>query len=53
MSADELNRLEILGRVLERRLSQAQAAEQLGLVAGSRPANGSRVILVARRKTIH
>jgi len=29
-SAKELNRLEILGRVLERRLTQAQAAEQLG-----------------------
>jgi hypothetical protein len=26
MSAKELNRLEILGRVLERRLTQAQAA---------------------------
>ena len=31
MSGKELNRLEILGRVLERRLTQAQAAEQLGL----------------------
>ena len=31
MSAKELNRLEILGRVLERRLTQAQAAERLGL----------------------
>ena len=31
MSAKELNRLEILGRELERRLTQAQAAEQLGL----------------------
>jgi hypothetical protein len=31
MSSQELNRLEILGRVLERRLTQAQAAEQLGL----------------------
>ena len=31
MSAKELNRLEILGRVLERRLTQAQAAEQLDL----------------------
>ena len=31
MSAKELNRLEILRRVLERRLTQAQAAEQLGL----------------------
>jgi transposase len=31
MSAKELNRLEILGRALERRLTQAQAAEQLGL----------------------
>ena len=30
MSAKELNRLEILGRVLERRLTQSQAAEQLG-----------------------
>ena len=29
-SAKELNRLEILGRVLERRLTQSQAAEQLG-----------------------
>ena len=28
-SAKELNRLEILGRVLERRLTQSQAAEQL------------------------
>ena len=31
MSAKELNRLEIRGRVLERRLTQAQAARQLGL----------------------
>ena len=31
MSAKELNRLEILGRALERRQTQAQAAEQLGL----------------------
>jgi hypothetical protein len=31
MSRKELNRLEILGRVLERRLTQVQAAEQLGL----------------------
>ncbi len=31
MSSKELNRLEILGRVLERRLTQVQAAEQLGL----------------------
>ena len=31
MSAKELNRLEVLGRVLERRLTQAQAAGQLGL----------------------
>ena len=31
MSAKELNRLEILGRVLERRLTQTQAAQQLGL----------------------
>jgi len=31
MSTEELNRLEILGRVLERRLTQTQAAEQLGL----------------------
>jgi hypothetical protein len=31
MSAEELNRLEILGRVLERRLTQRGAAEQLGL----------------------
>ena len=31
MSRNELNRLEILGRVLERRLTQVQAAEQLGL----------------------
>jgi hypothetical protein len=31
MSRKELNRLEILGRVLERRLTQTQAAEQLGL----------------------
>ena len=31
MSRKELNRLEILGRALERRLTQAQAAEQLGL----------------------
>jgi len=31
MSAKELNRLEILSRVMERRLTQAQAAEQLGL----------------------
>ena len=31
ISAKELNRLEILGRVLERRLTQVKAAEQLGL----------------------
>ena len=31
MSRKELHRLEILGRVLERRLTQAKAAEQLGL----------------------
>ena len=31
MSSKELNRLEVLGRVLERRLTQMQAAEQLGL----------------------
>jgi hypothetical protein len=31
MSGKELNRLEVLGRVVERRLTQAQAAEQLGL----------------------
>jgi len=31
MSAKELNRLELLGRALERRLTQAQAAGQLGL----------------------
>ena len=31
MSRKELNRLEILRRVLERRLTQAKAAEQLGL----------------------
>ena len=31
MSRKELNRLQILGRVLERRLTQAKAAEQLGL----------------------
>ncbi len=31
MSAKELNRLEVLRRVLERRRTQAQAAEQLGL----------------------
>ena len=31
MSKKELNRLEILGRVRERRLTQAQAAAQLGL----------------------
>ncbi len=31
MSGKELNRLEVLRRVLERRLTQAQAAEQLGL----------------------
>ena len=31
MSAKELNRLEVLNRVLDRRLTQAQAAEQLGL----------------------
>ncbi len=31
MSAKELNRLEVLQRVLERRRTQAQAAEQLGL----------------------
>ena len=30
MSGKELNRLEVLGRVLERRLTQTQAAEQLG-----------------------
>jgi hypothetical protein len=31
MSSKELNRLEVLRRVLERRLTQVQAAEQLGL----------------------
>ena len=31
MSANELNRLEILGRVREQRLRQRDAAEQLGL----------------------
>jgi hypothetical protein len=31
MSAKELDRLEVLGRVIERRLTQRQAAEQLGL----------------------
>jgi transposase len=31
MSAKELERLEVLGRVIERRLTQRQAAEQLGL----------------------
>ena len=31
MSSKELNRLEVLRRVLERRLTPAQAAEQLGL----------------------
>ncbi len=31
MSAKELNRFEVLGRVVERRLTQRQAAEQLGL----------------------
>ena len=31
MSAKELDRLEVLGRVVERRLTQWQAAEQLGL----------------------
>ncbi len=31
MSTKELNRLEVLNRALERRLTQAQAAEQLGL----------------------
>ncbi len=31
MSSKELTRLEVLGRVLERRLTQIQAAEQLGL----------------------
>jgi hypothetical protein len=31
MSAKELNRLEVLNRVLDRRLTQAQAAEQLDL----------------------
>jgi hypothetical protein len=30
-SSKELSRLEILGRVLERRLTQVRAAEQLGL----------------------
>jgi hypothetical protein len=31
MSAKELNRLEVLNRVLDRRLTQVQAAEQLAL----------------------
>lgn len=31
MSAKEVNRLEIIGRVIERRLTQRQAAERLGL----------------------
>jgi transposase len=33
MSAKELDRLEVLGRVVERRLTQRRAAEQLGLSA--------------------
>jgi hypothetical protein len=32
MSAKELNRLEVLSRVRERRLTQRAAAEQLGLL---------------------
>lgn len=31
MSTEELGRLEVIGRVLERRLTQRKAAEQLGL----------------------
>ena len=31
MSAKELNRLEVLNRVLDRRLTQAHGADQLGL----------------------
>jgi len=31
MGARELERLDVLGRVIERRLTQWQAAEQLGL----------------------
>jgi predicted ArsR family transcriptional regulator len=31
MSAKELDRLEVLSRVIERRLTRRQAAEQLGL----------------------
>ena len=31
MSAKELDRLEVLGRVIERRLTQRQATKQLGL----------------------
>ena len=34
MSPEELNRLEILARVLDRRLARAQAAEPLGLGVG-------------------
>jgi len=35
MSARQLDRLEVLGRVIERRQTQRQAAEQLGLNARS------------------
>ncbi len=56
MSGKELNRLEVLGRVLERRLTQAQAAEQLGL--GSARSNacagsfGSKALAVWSRRSV-
>ena len=42
MSSKELNRLEVLGRVLERRLTQVQAAEQLGLAFSPTRSEGVR-----------
>lgn len=62
MSTKERNRLEILGRVLERRLMQAQAAEQLaGLERATTvvPEPGSAVLMglglagLATRRKMH
>lgn len=59
MSGKELNRLEVLGRVIERRRTQRQAAEQLGLserqvpaaVPGGEPARRGRAGFAQARAT--
>ena len=49
MSAKERNRLELLGRVMERRLTQAQAAEQLGLGVRYRNSTSTSSAPIRRR----